>query len=285
MFANFGTAGIYGQSSGTGGYAGLFYSSNPAGNGPGILALTEGSGNGITANAGGNGDGIEASCDGSGNAVSGFVPNFGSGKAGRFANFNNANSQPVVHITNTGTGTAQLINHSGASGNLSVFQSAGVNVARINKAGRGFFNGGTQSSGADVAEAFGVTGNVKQYAPGDVLVIAEDADRTVELSSKPYSTLVAGVYATKPGVLLTEENIDDELTDKVPMGVIGVIPTKVCGENGPIRRGDLLVTSGKPGHAMKADPDKVKPGQVIGKALETFSGEGTGLIKVLVNVR
>jgi hypothetical protein len=27
-------------------------------------------------------------------------------------------------------------------------------------------------------------------------------------SSQPYSTLVAGVYATKPGVLLTEENID-----------------------------------------------------------------------------
>jgi hypothetical protein len=36
---------------------------------------------------------------------------------------------------------------------------------------------------------------------------------------------------------------------------------------------------------MKADRDKVKPGQVIGKALETFSGEGTGLIRVLVNVR
>lgn len=285
MFANFGTAGIYGQSSGTGGYAGLFYSSNPAGNGPAIVALTEGTGNGITANAGGTGDGVEASCDGSGNAISGFIPNFGTGKAGRFANFNNANSQPVVHITTTGTGATQLINHQGPSGNIAVFQSSSVNVARINKAGRGFFNGGTQNSGADVAEAFDVTGNVQAYSAGDVLVIAEDADRTVELSSKPYSTLVAGVYATKPGVLLTEEDIDSDLDGKVPMGVIGVIPTKVCGENGPIRRGDLLVTSGKAGHAMKADLDKVKPGQVIGKALENFNGEGAGKIKVLVNVR
>lgn len=285
IFANFGTAGVFGQSSGTGGYAGLFYSSNPGGNGPALLALTEGSGNGITANAGGTGDGIEASCDGTGNAVSGFIPNFGTGKAGRFANFNNSNGQPVVHITSTGTGSTLLINHQGASGNIAQFQSASSNVARINKAGRGFFNGGTQNSGADVAEAFDVKGHVNQYAPGDVLVIAEDADRTVALSSQAYSTLVAGVYATKPGVLLTEESIDDELADKVPMGVIGVIPTKVCGEGGAIRRGDLLVTSSKAGHAMKADLDKVKPGQVIGKALETFDGQGTGLIRVLVNVR
>ena len=285
IFANFGTAGVFGQSSGTGGYAGLFYSSNPGGNGPALLALTEGNGNGITANAGGTGDGIEASCDGTGNAVSGFIPNFGTGKAGRFANFNNSNGQPVVHITTTGTGSTLLVNHQGASGNIAQFQSASSNVARINKAGRGFFNGGTQNSGADVAEAFDVKGHVNQYAPGDVLVIAEDADRTVALSSQAYSTLVAGVYATKPGVLLTEESIDDELADKVPMGVIGVIPTKVCGEGGAIRRGDLLVTSSKAGHAMKADLDKVKPGQVIGKALETFDGQGTGLIKVLVNVR
>ncbi|MBW8684307.1 collagen-like domain-containing protein [Chitinophaga rhizophila] len=285
IFANFGTAGIFGQSSGTGGYAGLFYSSNPAGNGPAVLALTEGSGNGITVNAGGSGDGIEASCDGTGNAVYGFVPNFGSGKAARFSNFNNANSQPVVQITTTGTGNTLLVNHGGASGSVAVFQSGATNVARINKAGRGFFNGGTQNSGADVAEAFDVTGHVSQYAPGDVLVIAADADRTVELSSQPYSTLVAGVYATKPGVLLTEEDIDNDLADKVPMGVIGVIPTKVCGEGGAIRRGDLLVTSSKAGHAMKADLDKVKPGQVIGKALETFDGNGNGMIRVLVNVR
>ncbi len=54
IFANFGTAGIFGESSGTGGYAGLFYSSNAGGSGPAVLALTEGNGNGITANAGGN---------------------------------------------------------------------------------------------------------------------------------------------------------------------------------------------------------------------------------------
>lgn len=285
IFANFGTAGIYGRSSGTGGYAGLFYASNAAGNGPSVLALTDGNGNGITANAGGSGDGIEASCDGNGNAISGFIPNFGTGKAGRFANFNNANGQPVVHVTTTGTGSTLLVNHQGASGNIAQFQSASANVARINKAGRGFFNGGTQNSGADLAESFAVTGSVAAYEAGDVLVIATDADRTVEKSATPYSTLVAGVYATKPGMLLTEKDIDEDLSGEVPMGVIGVIPTKVCLEGGAIKRGDLLVTSSIPGVAMKADPEKVKVGQVIGKALQDYNTNVTGKIKVLVSIK
>src|SRR6185369_10616868 len=97
-------------------------------------------------------------------------------------------------------------------------------------------------------------------------------DRTVEKSSTSNSTKVAGVYATKPGVTLTEKGIDEKMDQLVPMGVIGVIPTKVCLENGPIKRGDLLVTSSKPGHAMKAvsiKGDGVFPaGVILGKALE-----------------
>ena len=46
-----------------------------------------------------------------------------------------------------------------------------------------------------------------------------------------------------------------------------------------------LRTSSLAGVAMKADPDKVKPGQVIGKALQDYNGSGTGRINVLVNVK
>jgi len=276
QFSNFGTAGIYGVSSGTGGYGGLFHASNPAGNGPALIAIADGNGNGVTANASNTGDGVETTADGTGSAIYAWTPNFSQGRAARFVNYNTSNTNPVLTVEQ----------HS--NGSIAVFRSGNpgsVNVARINAAGRGFFNGGTQSSGADVAEAFDVSGSISQYEPGDVLVIAVDADRTVERSAEAYSTLVAGVYATRPGVLLTEEHIETDLSDKVPMGVIGVIPTKVCAENGAIRRGDLLVTSSVPGHAMKADPDKVRPGQIIGKALESFEGQGKGKIKVLVNVK
>ena len=184
-----------------------------------------------------------------------------------------------------GTAIEAELAGSATTGNLALFKVSGTNVARINQAGRGFFNGGTQSSGADIAEAFDVTGNINEYEAGDVLAISTNKDRTVEKSSEPYSTLVAGVYATKPGVLLTEENIDNDLSGKVPMGVIGVIPTKVCLQGGSIKRGDLLVTSSIPGVAMKADPEKVRVGQVIGKALEDYSTDKIGKIKVLVSIK
>jgi hypothetical protein len=36
---------------------------------------------------------------------------------------------------------------------------------------------------------------------------------------------------------------------------------------------------------MKADPDKVKVGQVLGKALEAYGAQNVGKIKVLVSVK
>ncbi|MBK1894642.1 beta strand repeat-containing protein [Chryseobacterium paridis] len=276
QFANFGTAGIYGISSGTGGFGGLFHASNPAGNGPALVAIADGNGNGITANASNTGDGVETTADGTGNALFAWTPNFSNGKAARLVNFNTSNTNPVLTVET----------HS--NGSLAVFKSGDpgtVNVARINSAGRGFFNGGTQTGGADLAEVFDVEGNISQYETGDVLTISVHSDRTVEKSSKPYSNLVAGVYATRPGVLLTEEHIDADISDKVPMGVIGVIPTKVCLEGGKIKRGDLLVTSSKAGVAMKANPKKVKFGQIIGKALQDYNENETGKIKVLVNIK
>src|SRR5688572_15550525 len=217
-------------------------------------------------------------------AIWGFNNNGGVGIYG----VTHAGSEAALKGATTfdgGTALEAELAGSATTGNLALFKVSGTNVARINEAGKGFFNGGTQASGADIAEAFDVTGNINEYEAGDVLAISTSKDRAVEKSSAPYSTLVAGVYATKPGVLLTEENIDTDLTGKVPMGVIGVIPTKVCLQGGSIKRGDLLVTSSIPGVAMKADPEKVRVGQVIGKALEDYSTGSIGKIKVLVSIK
>ncbi|MEP6926416.1 MAG: hypothetical protein ABI834_02215, partial [Ginsengibacter sp.] len=183
--------------------------------------------------------------------------------------------------------TALVAELEGANvGNTAVFKANNNKVARIDNTGKGFFNGGTQLGGADVAEFFDVEGNYSEYAPGDVLVISQRSDRKVEKSSSAYSTLVVGVYATKPGVLLTEKNAEKDSFEKmVPMGVIGVVPTNVCLEGGTIMRGDLLVTSSIAGVAMKADPKKVQIGQVLGKALQPFNESGVGKINVLVSVK
>jgi hypothetical protein len=222
------------------------------------------------------------------------VQTTGAAIAGYFVNLSGSTTSPAVSALTFGTGPALIATAFGAPGtsNVAIFKnspnvsaSPPTNVARINNAGVGFFNGGTVNSGADIAEAFDVSGNLTAYEPGDILVISQDKNRAVEKSNGPYSNLVAGVYATKPGVLLTEEHIDTDLTGKVPMGVIGVIPTKVCLEGGAINRGDMLVTSSQAGVAMKADLTKVKVGEVLGKALEPFNEAGIQKIKVLVSIK
>ncbi len=237
---------------------------------------------------------VLAETNGSGSAV--FANTTGSGRSGFFRINNTTNNNAALFAETNGTGPALLAqtsgvgnalvaNHIGASGNIAVFQSGNANQARIDKTGKGFFNGGTQTGGADLAEAFEVENEIKSYTPGDVLIISTENDRRVEKCHAPYSTLVIGVYATKPGVLLSERDIKADLSDTIPVGVIGVIPTKVSGENGPIRRGDLLVTSSTPGHAMKGTERECMFGATLGKALENFDGTGTGVIKVLVNVK
>ncbi len=145
--------------------------------------------------------------------------------------------------------------------------------------------------GADLAEGIEVDGALSEYEPGDVLVISAASDRRVVRSSRPNAVNVAGVYATKPGVLLSPAGVEDDMSHLVPLGVVGIIPTKVCMENGPIQRGDPLVTSSTPGHAMKARPVMIggvavyPTGAILGKALQNFSGPDTGKIEVLVNAR
>jgi hypothetical protein len=240
-------AAIRGVAIGAGGYAGVFQST-------GTVALL-------------------ATSSSSANVVGYFENTYtGANNSAVLAVIQNAIGGPAFAVTNAG------------GGDLAVFGTGFNNKARIDNTGKGYFDGGTQNSGADLAEAFAVEGPASDYSAGDVLLISTTADRMVVRSNQAYSSLVAGVYATKPGVLLTEAVADSALSGRVPMGVVGVIPTKVCGDGGPIHRGDLLVTSGRPGRAMKARRRRVQAGQAIGKALEEFTGD-EGMIKVLVNVK
>ncbi|MCB0712832.1 MAG: hypothetical protein KDD67_10920 [Ignavibacteriae bacterium] len=271
---NLSTSNGAGSTTGTTGLLGVITSTSPGGWSAGVRGINNGTG--------GNGIGVVGYQAGSGWGVLGQSV---SGAGVRATTGGGGNALMAVY-----TGTAASTT---TADNIAIFQAppraggAPVNQARIDAIGRGYFNGGTLNAGADVAELFDVEGLLTGYEPGDVLAISTDSDRTLTLASEPYSTLILGVYATKPGVLLTEEHIDADLSEMVPLGVIGVIPTKVCDENGAISRGDILVSSSRPGYAMKADPEVLKehPGATLGKALENFNEGETGVIKVLVNVR
>jgi hypothetical protein len=258
----------------------------------------------VLAQSNGAGSALDSTNTGTGPAGSFSISNAASAASGLSAQTNGTGFAAFITSTSTTNGAALLLNSNNTNGsatvmqvvcaagagNLAVFQKTGLgNVIRFDSTGKGFFNGGTQTGGADVAEAFAVEGNRSAYEPGDVLVLSTNGERRVEKSREPYSPLVSGVHATKPGMLLTDRDIEAKMDDTVPMGVVGVIPTKVCTENGTINIGDLLVTSSSPGVAMKGtDRDKML-GATIGKAMENFTASevnsGKGKIKVLVNVK
>lgn len=157
-------------------------------------------------------------------------------------------------------------------------------VFRVDSTGKVFANGGFNAGGADFAESFAVRGESKNYQPGDLLVIDAGSNRRLALSHQPYSTLVAGIYSTKPGVLATEWKNGAMHGSHVPLAVVGVVPCKVSTENGPISPGDLLVTSSTLGYAMKGTDRNRMLGAVVGKALEPLR-RGRGIIRVLVTLQ
>jgi hypothetical protein len=137
--------------------------------------------------------------------------------------------------------------------------------------------------GGDYAETVNASGDHKKYEPGDVLVLSSDSDSDVSKSSQPYSTLVGGIYSTKPGVIGRRQTGEKRDTE-IPMAMVGIVPTKVSAENGSIRRGDLLVTSSTEGYAMKgSDPSRML-GAIVGKAMGSLDS-GLGVIEVLVSLQ
>jgi hypothetical protein len=144
-------------------------------------------------------------------------------------------------------------------------------------------NGTLIGGGGDFAESVHVSGLAKSYEPGDVLVIGKNDKAEVEKSSEAYSTMVSGIYATRPGVIGRRQSLAKD-AEEVPMAMVGVVPAKVTTENGSIHKGDLLVTSSTPGYAMKGTDRNRMLGAVIGKAMSNLES-GSGEIEVLVTLQ
>lgn len=180
------------------------------------------------------------------------------------------------------SGTAGLFGTS--SGNILIGLKGNTKTFRVDAAGNVFATA-YNIGGADFAESVEPAGAKDDYHSGDVVVIDTTARRRVGFAREPYSTLVAGIYSTKPGVLATPYAMDDpRLVKEIPLAIVGIVPCNVSAENGPIRAGDLLVTSATPGYAMKGTDRSRMLGAVLGKALEPLPA-GKGMIQILVTLQ
>ncbi len=132
---------------------------------------------------------------------------------------------------------------------------------------------------ADCAEDFMVADGAVLEA-GDVVVF--DRSAALKPSDMSYGRRVAGVISgagdTRPGIVLGRGAHGGH---RLPVALIGRVNCKVDAQFGAIDVGDLLTTSPRPGHAMKAGDPARAFGAVLGKALRPLTG-GDGLIPVLV---
>jgi len=147
----------------------------------------------------------------------------------------------------------------------------------------GTITGGTiQAKYQDVAEW---VDSSQPLSAGTVVVLDPDKNNQVVASTESYDSRVAGVISPQPGITLGERG-----EGRVLVAATGRVKVKVDASNGPIKIGDLLVTSDKEGFAMKSVPVEFggvrmhRPGTLIGKALEPLAN-GTGEILVLLSLQ
>lgn len=196
--------------------------------------------------------------------------------AGNYLNINKGTGNVGIGTTSPG---AKLE----VDGNVKLTSGSGASIT--------FADGSQQTTawtgalcGGDYAESVDVTGKRARYEPGDVLVVDPQSPDQFAESAAPYSTLVAGIYSTKPGAVGRRFTDPDKLKNEIPMAMVGIVPTKVSAENGAVRPGDLLVTSATPGYAMKGTDRERLSGAIVGKALQSLSS-GKGVIDVLVSLQ
>ena len=127
---------------------------------------------------------------------------------------------------------------------------------------------------ADVAEEFDVSAEVRPNAgPGTVMTL--DGEGALVPCEQAYDQRVLGVVAGaggfKPGIVLDKR----QAANRLPVAMVGKAYCLVDADPAPIAVGDMLTTSARRGHAMKASDRERAFGAVIGKALSPSREDGS----------
>ena len=141
------------------------------------------------------------------------------------------------------------------------------------------------TGGSDLSEQFDVASSHAEPEPGMIVCIDSLRPGELRVSDRAYDPAVAGIISgaggVKPGMLMGQRGTVAD--GKHPVALSGRVYCYVDADYGPIKPGDLITTSGTPGHGMKGEPAKTS-GAIIGKAMTPLK-EGKGLVLVLVSLQ
>ena len=161
--------------------------------------------------------------------------------------------------TSFSTLTVQNIVNGGANGTGNIGTAGGYFNTAFVKA--------TSAQYADLAEIYEADGD---YEPGTVVVFGGDKEITV--TDQSHDTRVAGVISTDPAFIMNSHAAG------LPVAFTGRVP---CRVQGPVTKGDVLVTSSIPGIAQKLGYN-FQPGCVLGKSLGIIMNNSIQTIEVVV---
>ena len=124
----------------------------------------------------------------------------------------------------------------------------------------------TSAQYADLAEIYETDNN---YEVGTVVVFG--GTKEITTTDQKYDTRVAGVISENPAYIMNSKS------DGQPVALAGKVKCKV---HGTISKGTMLVASERTGCATKSEHPPV--GSVIGKALQSYNSDETGVIDIVV---
>jgi hypothetical protein len=209
---------------------------------------------------------------------------YGSGLGGVAIKAENTNSNGIaLWAVTSGTDATIVATQNGTADVIRGFTPTGLKF-RVTNTGRVVTPVVEITGGSDLAEPFAMSG--EDEIPAGALVVIDDRNPgQLRMSDQPYDNRVAGVVSgaggVNPGLTLSQQDKFDGDRNVALTGRVYALADASCG---PIRPGDLLTTSSRPGHAMKATDPERSHGAVIGKAMSSLDS-GTGLVLVLVNLQ
>lgn len=207
----------------------------------------------------------------------------GTGRTGGFFEGSFEGVHAVSH-DRLAAGVAGYNDHTGPGifGKSTGGGAAGVFDGNVVVTGDLTVNGEIWMNAGDCAEDFDIGGD-QPVDPGTVMVLGDEG--VLHPSHSAYDPravgVVSGAGSYRPAIVLDKQQGSGL---RMPVALLGKVFCKVDASSGAIRIGDLLTTSDRPGHAMKAVDRGKAFGACIGKALRPLA-EGQGLIPILVTLQ
>jgi hypothetical protein len=168
-----------------------------------------------------------------------------------------------TNITSVGTLTGLTV-----SGAIVPSSNVAINLGSSTAWWNTMYGVSVQAQYADLAENYI---SDTHYKPGTVVVFGGSAEIT--LTTEFADVSVAGVISTNPAYLMNADN------EGQPVALRGRVPVHVIG---PVKKGDLLVTSDSPGYAASVGKNANYGAAVFAKALQDKDDDDVGTIEAVI---